>query len=366
MIKMRAAVLHNPEDDYSFEDVELSEPKGDEVLVRIKACGLCHTDDFGRTLNLPMPLVLGHEGAGIVEKIGENVTDFAVGDHVAFSYASCGHCRNCLSGMPQYCLNFNRINFGGTGADGVTKIHQNGKPVSMFFGQSAFANYATISSRSIVKIDPDIDFAIAAPMGCGIQTGAGAVLNTLKPNVDESIAVFGCGAVGMSAIMAAVAAGCRQVIAVGGNPKSLALAKELGATDTVNRKELAEGTTIAEAVAEVSGGGVQYAIDTSGNGNMIQNAIRSTALHGKVVLLAPTGKIADFDAGTDVLMNYRTVIGCCEGDSVPKIFIPRLIQLYKQGKFPVDKIIKTYDFADSNQARKDSNTGKCIKAVVVM
>ncbi|MEE8886090.1 MAG: NAD(P)-dependent alcohol dehydrogenase [Eubacteriales bacterium] len=366
MIKMRAAVIRQPEDPYTFEDVELSDPKGDEVLVKIKACGLCHTDDFGRTIHLPMPLVLGHEGAGIVEKVGEDVTDLVPGDHVAFSYASCGHCRNCLAGMPQYCLNFNKINFGGTGADGITKIHQNGKPVSMFFGQSAFAQYATISSRSVIKVDPDIDLAIAAPMGCGIQTGAGAVLNTLKPEVDESIAVFGCGAVGMSAIMAAAAAGCRQIIAVGGNPKSLALAKELGATDAVNRKELAEGTTIAEAVAEVSGGGVNYAIDTSGNGNMIQNAIRSTILHGKVVLLAPTGSIADFNVGNDVLMNYRTIIGCCEGDSVPKIFIPRLLQLYKEGKFPVDKIIKTYDFADINQARADSNSGKVIKAVVTM
>lgn len=261
---------------------------------------------------------------------------------------------------PQYCENFNTINFGGVAPDGETKITQNGRPVNMFFEQSAFAQYATISERSIVKIDEDVPFDIAAPMGCGIQTGAGAVLNTLKPQTNESIAIFGCGAVGMSAIMAAKVAGCHQIIAVGGNPASLALAKELGATDTVNRKEL-DNETIAQALQRVSHGGVDHAIDTSGNGNMILNAIESTCLHGKVVLLAPTGTFKDFNIGIDVLMMYRTIIGCCEGDS-----IPQLIQLYKEGRFPVDRIIHTYPFEELEKARNDSNHGKVIKAVVTM
>lgn len=366
MKKITAALIYGKNDPYQFEDVEIADPVNDEVLVKITACGLCHTDEFGRTLGLPAPLVLGHEGAGVIEKVGENVTDFAIGDHVAFSYASCGHCKNCLEGRPQYCENFNNINFGGKAPDGRTKLFKNGKPVSMFFGQSAFAQYATISSRSIVKIDKDVDLAMVAPFGCGIQTGAGAVLNTLRPQVDESIAIFGCGAVGMSAIMAAHVAGCRQIIAVGGNEKSLELAKELGATDTVNRKKLPEGETIAHAVAKVANSSLNYAIDTSGNGNMIKNAIQSTTLNGKIVVLAPTGVIDSFDVGSDVLMMYRTLIGCCEGDSNPKIFIPRLVQLYKEGKFPVDKIIRTYPFAQLEQAREDSNSGKVIKAVVRM
>lgn len=366
MMKMKAAVIHSPEEPYHFEEVELDDPKGEEVLVKIKACGLCHTDEFGRGIGLPMPLVLGHEGAGIIEKVGEDVRGFAVGDHVAFSYASCGRCKNCLQGMPQYCVDFNNINFGGVSTDGKTKIHQNGKPVSMFFGQSALAEYSVISSRNIVKIDMDIDFGLVAPFGCGIQTGAGAVLNTLKPNVDDSLAVYGCGAVGMSAIMAAKAAGMRQIVAVGGNAKSLQLALELGATDTVNRKELTEGETIADAVMKVSGGGVSYSIDTSGYGNMIKNAINSTVLHGKTIVLGPTGTIEQFNIGRDVLMQYRTVIGVCEGDSVPQIFIPRLVQLYKEGKFPVDRIITKYKFDDLETARQDSTHGKVIKAVVVM
>lgn len=157
-----------------------------------------------------------------------------------------------------------------------------------------------------------------APFGCGVQTGAGAVLNTLRPHVDETLAVFGCGAVGFSAIMAAKVAGCRQIIAVGGNEHSLALAKELGATDVINRKQLPAGQTMAQAVQAISNGGVNYAIDTSGNGNMIQNAIQSTCLNGKIVLLAPSGEVENFDFGKDVLMAYRTVIGCCEGDSIQR------------------------------------------------
>lgn len=366
MIKMHAAVIRTPEQPYTFEEVDLAEPKDDEVLVKIKACGLFHTDEFGRSIGLPMPLVLGHEGAGVIEKKGSNVTGFDEGDHVLFSYASCGHCKNCLRGMPQYCLNFNTINFGGVAADGKTRIFQGGKPVSMFFGQSALAQYAVLNTRNIVKVDPDVDLAMVAPMGCGVQTGAGAVMNTMKPEVDESIAVFGCGAVGMSAIMAAAALGMRQIIAVGGNAKSLTLAKELGATDTVNRKELSAGETIAEAVQKASDGGVNYALDTSGFGSMIQNAIQSTSLHGTIVILGPTGTIDHFNIGSDVLMHYRTIIGCCEGDSVPQIFIPKLIQLYKNGKFPVNRIITTYPFAELEKAREDSNSGKVLKAVVTM
>lgn len=305
-MKMKAAVVRQATDPYKFEEVELAEPKNDEVLVRITASGLCHTDEFGRTLGMS-PIVLGHEGVGIIEKLGENVKDFAVGDHVAFSYAFCGHCKSCVQGRPQYCEKFNEINFGSVGADCQSKLSQNGQPVAMFFGQSSFAQYATIK-----------------------------------------------------------VAGCRQIIAVGGNEHSLALAKELGATDVINRKQLPAGQTMAQAVQAISNGGVNYAIDTSGNGNMIQNAIQSTCLNGKIVLLAPSGEVENFDFGKDVLMAYRTVIGCCEGDSNPKIFIPRLVQLYKEGRFPIDKIITKYPFEQLEQAREDSNAGKVIKAVVTM
>jgi aryl-alcohol dehydrogenase len=215
--------------------------------------------------------------------------------------------------------------------------------VSMFFGRSSLATHSVITERNVVKIDKDVDLGIVAPFGCGIQTGAGTVLNSLQPEMSDTIAIFGCGAVGMSAIMGAKVAGCEKIIAVGGNPKSLELAKELGATHTVNRKEV---DSVVDTIREITGGGVNFAIDTSGNGSMILNAIRSTTYHGTIIPIAPTGVIENFDIGTEVLMQMRTVKGIDEGDSIPKIFIPKLVRLYKEGRFPVDKIITKFKFTD--------------------
>lgn len=363
VMKIKAAVIHSPEDPYVLEDVELSLPKGDEILVKVTASGLCHTDEFGRTIGLPMPLVLGHEGAGIVEQVGPDVKEFAVGDHVAFSYANCGTCENCISGMPQYCLHFNDINFGGVGADGTTKLFQDGKPAAMFFGQSSHATHSVVSEKNAVKIDKDIDLAMVAPMGCGIQTGAGAVFNSLNADTRDTIAVFGCGTVGMSAIMAAAVCGCEKIIAVGGNPKSLELAKELGATHTVNRKEV---DSMAQAIIDITGGGATFAIDTSGNGNMILNAVQCTKYHGTVIPISPSGVVENFNFGLDVLMQMRTIKGINQGESIPKLFIPKLVKLYKEGKFPVDKIITKFKFEDLEEARQATLSGKVIKAVVTM
>ncbi|MBQ9024649.1 MAG: NAD(P)-dependent alcohol dehydrogenase [Bacilli bacterium] len=363
MKEMRAALYKEDNGEYIIENVELIEPNANEVLVKVIASGMCHTDEFGKGIGLPLPIVFGHEGAGIVEKVGENVKDIEVGDHVAFSYAYCGYCKNCISGMPQYCEHFNDINFGGVGADGKTKLFQNGKPLSMFFGQSSFATYSTINASSVVKVDKDVDLSIIAPMSCGIQTGAGAVLNTLKPSMDESIVVFGCGAVGMSAIMASKVARCKRIIAVARKEKDLILAKELGATDVVDSSKV---ENVAETLKELTNGGVDYAIDTTGNGNMILNAIKLTKYNGTIIPLAPSGVIENFNIGQDVLMEMRTIKGINQGDSIPKVFIPRLVRLYKEGLFPLDKIITKYSFDDIGKAKEDKDTGKCIKAVLVM
>lgn len=364
-MKITAAVVHEKNGPYLFEEVDLSPPNENELLVKVVASGICHTDEFGRSQGtpIPFPLVLGHEGAGIVEKVGSKVKNFKVGDHVAFSYAYCDHCDSCLSGEPFYCHSYNEINFGGVASDGQTRIHQNGKPVSMFFGQSSFATHAIVNSKSAVKIDPDVDLSIVAPIGCGVQTGAGAVLNILKPKINDSIAVFGCGAVGMSAIMAAKVARCRQIIAVGGNAASLALAKELGATHTINRKEVDD---LVKEIHNITGNGVKFAIDTSGHGPMLEQAIKSTCYHGTILPLAPSGIIDNFDMGQDVLMNMRKIIGTCEGDSIAQVFIPEIVRLYKNGEFPLDKIIKVYPFTQLEQAVNDSKAGKVIKAVLKM
>jgi len=365
-MKIKAAVIHEKNGPYLFEEVELATPNQDELLVKIVASGICHTDEFGRSMGIPiaLPLVLGHEGAGIVEEVGANVKGFEVGDHVAFSYAYCGHCPTCASGEPYYCEHFNEINFGGVAGDGETKISQNGKPVSMFFGQSSFATHSIVNQDSVVKVDKDVDLTLVAPLGCGVQTGAGTVINALKPRVSSTIAIFGCGAVGLSAIMAAKIARCSKIVAVGGNAKSLELAKELGATHTVNRKEVSD---IVEEIKKITDGkGVNYSIDTSGNGPFIQTAIKSLAYHGQLAALAPDGVLEKFNIGEDVLVNMRSIHGICEGNSVAQVFIPEMIDLYKRGQFPLDKLVTVYDFEDIEKAVEDSNQGKVIKAVLKM
>lgn len=364
-MKIKAAVVREKKGPFIFEEVDLAEPKDNELLVKVVASGICHTDEFGRSeITIPMPVVLGHEGAGIVEKVGSGVKNFAIGDHVAFSYAYCDHCHPCMNGEPYYCDHYNEINFGGVAGDGTTRLSQNGNPVSMFFGQSSFATYSVINQKSAVKVDKDVNLAYVAPMGCGVQTGAGAIINCVDVNSNSSAAVFGCGAVGFSAIMGAKVARCKTIIAVGGNPKSLELAMELGATHTINRKEVKD---VVAAIQEITDGkGVDVAVDTSGYGPMLEMAIRSTAYHGTILPLAPNGIIENFDMGNEVLMQMRTIRGTCEGESIAQDFIPQLISMYKNGEFPIDKIITTYKFEDIDKAFEDSHNGKIIKPVLLM
>lgn len=362
-MKIQAMVVHEKNGPYRLEEVELDEPKANEVLIRNYATGICHTDEFGRSQGVPiaLPLVLGHEGAGIVEKVGSAVTDLKPGDHVGVTYAFDGTCPACRNHEPYYCRNFNQINFGGVATDMTTRLHQNGRPVSMFFGQLSFATYSVANAQSVAKVDDDVDLGLVAPLGCGIQTGAGAMLNVAKVDETSRVAVFGCGAVGMSAIMGAAVAGAKTIIAVGGNPKSLELALELGATHTINRKEVED---VPAAVHAIVPEGVDVTVDTSGNQYMMVNALRSLRFHGTFLPVAAAGVIDHFDVGGDVMMPMRTMKGTCEGESDPKTFIPQMVKWYKEGRFPVDRIISFYDFKDIDQALADSNAGKIIKAVL--
>ncbi len=363
-MQIKAMVIHEKNGPYQLEDVELDEPREGEVLIRNVASGICHTDEFGRSQGVPiaLPLVLGHEGAGIVEKVGPGVTDLKPGDHVGVTYAFDGTCPACRNREPYYCVNFNQINFGGViGTNRTTRLHQNGKPVSMFFGQSSFATYSVASAASVSKVDDDVDLALVAPLGCGVQTGAGAMINVAKVGSEDQVAVYGCGAVGMSAIMGAAVAGCKTIIAVGGNPRSLELARELGATHTINRKEVED---VPAEVQRITGTGADVALDTSGNGRMMTNAIRGLKYHGTFLPVAAAGTIEHFDVGNDIMMPMRTMKGTCEGESDPKTFVPQMVRWYKEGRFPVDRILSFYDFKDIQQALDDSANGKIIKAVL--
>lgn len=364
-MKIKAAVTHANAEPFRIETVDLAEPKAGEILVKIAACGVCHTDEAAQHEEVPTPLpaVLGHEGAGIVVKTGEGVTEFKPGDKVGFSFAFCGHCNNCHTAKVSSCEHFNEINFGGILPEGTSRLSQDGKTLSMFFGQSAFAEYAVVDAACAVKVPyDDIDLGIVAPLGCGIQTGAGTVLNRLKPEFGSSIAVFGCGTVGMSAIMAARIAGCAKIIGIGGNEKSLELALELGATHVINRKKCED---IVGEIKRITDGGANYSIDTSGVADFVRKGLHCLALRGVEAIVGITPPM-EIDMFGELMAEGKSMMGVIEGDAVPKIFIPQMLEYYHQGRFPIDKIMKFYSFEDINQAFEDSHNGVALKAVLRM
>jgi aryl-alcohol dehydrogenase len=232
-MRIQAAVTESQGAAFAIEELEVDELRGDELLVRVAACGICHTDLIIRDqwYPVPLPAVLGHEGAGVVEAVGTAVTKVGVGDRVAMSFGSCGSCPTCAAGRPWVCHDFWGRNFGATRPDGSTALRRAGSPIhSHFFGQSSFATHAVATERNVVKLDPNVPLEVVAPFGCGIQTGAGAVLNAVRPPAGASIAVFGTGTVGLAAVIAARVAGCTTMIGVDVRPPRLELASELGAT----------------------------------------------------------------------------------------------------------------------------------------
>src|SRR5579862_426612 len=298
-MRMRGAVLETKSGSLAFEDLDIDEPRPDEILVKIVASGICQTDAHARDQHMPVPLptVLGHEGAGIVDRVGSAVTSLSVGDHVVLSYQSCGHCRPCLRGHPQYCLRAFDANFGGARLDGTNGLHRaaspDGKVHGHFFGQSSFATYSLVTERNAVRIPKDVPLELMAPLGCGLQTGAGAVLNSLQVAVGSSIAIFGTGAVGLASVMAARLAGATNIIAVDVNTQRLGLACELGATHTINARE----QNVASRLAELVHGGVDYILEITGRPEMLAMAVDSVTHMGVVGLIggAPAGTKAPID-----------------------------------------------------------------------
>ncbi|MET0448201.1 MAG: NAD(P)-dependent alcohol dehydrogenase [Aeromicrobium sp.] len=361
-----AAVIRAQDASFTFEDVVLDDIAPTEILVKVVATGLCHTDLAVVHGHIPsgFPVVLGHEGAGIVVQVGENVGEFSVGDHVAASFASCGHCANCLTGREAYCLNFMPLNFGGVREDGTGTIATTeGETINgSFFGQSSFATHAIISARNAVKIPDDVPLELVGPLGCGIQTGAGTVLNSLKVPAGSSVIVSGTGAVGLSAIMAAKVAGATTIIAVDVIDERLDFAKKLGATHTVNGRTEDVTATIMEITA---GLGAAYAVDTTAVPAVIENVVNATQF-GAVIALVGVGRPdAVLPLGL-VTGAGKTLVGAIEGDAVPQVFIPQMLSMYKAGLFPFDELITTYAFEDIEQAIADTQSGVAVKAVLTM
>ena len=361
-MKITAALVKSMGEPFEIEEIDLDDPRSDEIIVRIIGAGLCHTDLFFRDhVPIPIPSVFGHEGAGIVEKVGEKVVNIEPGDHVVLSYNSCGSCNRCLQGYPSYCQDWQNINLNGTRADGSYTLSKDGSPLyGAFFNQSSFANYALASQRNTVKVPKDIPLEMLGPLGCGVQTGAGAVLNALRASAGSSIAVFGVGSVGLSAIMAAVVAGCTTIVGIDIQQRRLEVAQQFGATHVINANE----EKPVEKIQFITGSGVNFSIDTTAVPSVYRQAIESLDQMGVCGLVGVPKPGIEVNLEMSNLLWGRSTRGIIEGDSIPQVFIPQLIELYKQGRFPFDKLIKYYPIENINQAVQDSIDGITVKPVL--
>jgi aryl-alcohol dehydrogenase len=364
-MKIAAAIAWEKDAPLVIEEVELDPPQADEILVKVKAVGICHTDlnVMRQQFPLPLPMILGHEGAGIVEAVGANVRAVKPGDRVGLTFDSCGSCRYCQEGQPAYCVEQAARNFTGLRADGSTRARKEATPIrANFFGQSSFATYALARERNVVKVPGSVPLEIVGPLGCGIMTGAGAVMNALKVQAGQSIVVLGAGAVGLSAVMAARLVGAGVIIAVDVHAHRLALARELGATHTVDAKD---GSDIEPKLREIVGGNMEFVADTTGVGIVIRQAVQALATRGTCGLI---GSLQG-DPGLnfrDLMGRGKTVRGIIDGDSIPGLFIPRLIEYQQSGRFPFDRLIRKYEFGAINQAIADAAAGIAIKPVLLM
>lgn len=366
-MKIEAAVSRAGTAYPQIETVEIEAPRAGEVLVRLVASGICHTDlgahagGAGGGLT-PKPIVLGHEGAGIVEAVGNGVATLKPGDHVVMSGNSCGVCPSCRRNYPSYCQEVMPRNFGGLRPDGSSALSQGGARIfAQFFGQSSFARYAIAPERTAVKVPDDLPLEVLAPLGCGVITGTGAVINSLKVGAGDSIAIFGVGGVGLSAVMAARIVGATRIVAVDVNPARLALALELGATDAVNPKD----GDPAKAIKEITRYGVNYSFNTTQVPEIWSAALDCLTMRGVAgFVTAPRGAWAP--PLFPMLAGGKSLKGILGGDAAPQIFIPMLIDYYRQDRLPLERLIKFYPFEDIAAAFQDTAAGETVKPVLRM
>lgn len=359
MINSEAAVVRSRGGPILFEEVTIDEPRPDELIVRVIACGICHTDIAVRDGKWApcFPRVLGHEGAGIVGKVGKKVTKVKPGDKVLLSFGSCGHCTSCRKEKPARCQHFDAINFGSSRLDGSPTLWDAcGKPLcGNFFGQSSFAYHALTHERNVIPIRiSEEKLPLFAPLGCGIQAGAGTVIHELQPQVEDSLLVFGVGTVGLAAIMAAHMLEVKKIIAVDTVPSRLKLAKSLGATHTIDSMKIDPFNALKRSVDHI--------VDTTGKLQILQLALELLSDRGKLSLLAISEEEVDV---ASKLRPRQKLIESIAGDSNPQQFLPFLIRCYKKGLFPFDRLIRFYPAKNINHAIEDSLKGKTIKPVLL-
>lgn len=346
---IRAAVFTSGSGkDCTFQKLDLQPPNPGELLIRTGATGICHTD-LAVADYIPRPALLGHELAGEVARVGGGVTDFKAGDRVVATFGYCGACGNCQEASPAYCDHHERLNFAGVRPDGSASCHdaEGGAPYAAFFQQSGFADYAIVQAASAVKIPDAMPFHVAAPLGCGVQTGAGAVLRSLDCQPGKSIVIFGLGTVGLVAVMAAKLRGCDPIIAVDLNEDRMDVAKTYGAHHALN----GGSPTLLDNIRDLASGGAHYAIEGTGNLDIYQIAIQCLRPKGVCGLLTVPGQ---YDKpvphpGGMAMMSTRQ-IGIIEGDSDVKTFLPELIAMQMSGELPYEKLISCFAFDEINAA----------------
>jgi len=369
MTEAIAAVARLPKGDFTVESVALDAPRAGEVLVKIAGVGLCHTDLIFRDQFVPyaLPAILGHEGSGVVEAVGEGVTGLAIGDRVVLGFSSCGACPRCEDGLPSYCQNFVPLNYAGMRLeDGSTACCAGRERVGThFFGQSSFATHAITRARNVVKVgETSAPLELLGPLGCGFQTGAGGVMRSLACHKGSTIAVFGGGPVGLAAVMGAVIQGCSTIILVEPMAARRTAGLDLGATHVIDPRA---ADNLAETLRAIVPAGLDYAFDTSGVVPVIEAGIAALGSHGAIGLVGvPKNPEDSISVNIAALMTPGLrIIGIIEGDSDPQTFIPELLAHHAGGRFPFDRLIKTFKLAEINEAVAAQARGECIKAVLI-
>ena len=360
-IEVTAAVLRASDAPFALEEITLDEPVADEVVVRIAGAGICQSDLLARTPLVSLPVIPGHEGAGVVESVGAAVRGLAPGDHVVLGFDSCAVCESCLSGAPSYCETFWRRNLTGYRADKTTNAHDaKGNAVGgRWFGQSSFATHSVVASRNAVRVDRDAPLELLGPLACGLQTGAGAVLNALQPRAGSSLVVFGTGAVGLAAIMAAKLAGVTTIVGVDLSAARLELSVQLGATHAID----ASADDVAKQLRTIAPRGFHCTLDATGVPDVIDTAIAALRPAGVCGLL---GSVREhLTVRPDHLSRGVTIRSIVLGDAVPQLFIPALVELWRQGRFPFERLIETFPLAQINEAEQAARSGAVVKPVLV-
>lgn len=365
MTRARAAVLEGP-GSLVVSEVEFGAPGPGEVLIKLVASGLCHTDlgVIAGGIPFPAPGIIGHEGAGVVAAVGAGVSSVEVGDKVLLSFTSCGTCAACASTHPAYCETWLPRNLlGGMRGDESGETRRGDVTLAThFFGQSSFAEYSIADERSIVKVDPSADLAALAPLGCGVLTGFGSVWNVLDPGPTDTVAVYGTGAVGLSGLIAAALRAPAQLIAIDIVDERLQLARELGATHTIN----ATTEDVAARLGEITDGrGVSLSFDTTGNPGVARSALDAASVRGTVLVCGAPPPGTEIRVDIQGILTGKVLRGVTMGDTNPRTLIPELVALHAAGNLPLEKLERTYTLDQISDAAADMHRGATVKPVIL-